>query len=99
MLAMEAGTDRLDATIQEVEQPGIGLDFTVTAHIDYVLTDVASGEVAYRETIVSPFTAEFGSAILGVERLKLANEGAVRVDIIQLINGLTATFDQPSLAR
>ena len=63
---------------------------TVTASINYVLTERASGKTVYTKTITLPYTAKFSDAFAGYERLRLANEGAARENIKQLIDELIA---------
>tara|TARA_B100000676_G_scaffold306985_1_gene364404 strand:+ start:1323 stop:1472 length:150 start_codon:yes stop_codon:yes gene_type:complete len=40
------------------------------------------------ETIVTPYTEDFSSTFLAAERLRLANEGAIRRNIETFINAL-----------
>ena len=66
----------------------IGLDMTVTATVTYTLVERATGKTAWEKVIVAPYTAKFGDSLLGVERLKLANEGAIRTNISNLLDDL-----------
>jgi hypothetical protein len=90
LLAPDANTSTylLDAKLASLEQPWGGLDMKVTAAVEYSLEEKATGEQLFVRTISTPFTATFGDAALGMERLKIANEGAVRENIEELINGL-----------
>jgi hypothetical protein len=54
------------------------------------LVDRASGRTTYEEKIATPHTATIGDAFLGFERLRLANEGAMRANISRLIERLIA---------
>jgi hypothetical protein len=96
MLALKTGRYRLDAELLDLEQPFAGFDMEVTAHIHYKITELASNRVVFDETIVTPHTTDMSDAFLGVERLRLANEGAVRDNIHTLIAKIIAT---PSLAK
>jgi hypothetical protein len=83
----------ISAVLEEVDQPLLGFDVTVTATVTYRVTD-ASGAVVFDERIVRPYTANFSDAFLGVERLKLANEGAIKTNIETFIERLLKTpFD------
>jgi hypothetical protein len=45
--------------------------------------------VVLREVIRTPFTAGFGDSVIGVKRLRLANEGSARVNIVALLKRLS----------
>jgi hypothetical protein len=80
----------LTAHMLKLEQPLFGASMTVTATVRYELIERASGKPLLSSSLTTPFTAEFGAAFLGAERLKLANEGAARTNIQQLIEVLVA---------
>jgi len=84
----QAGRFSLVANLQNLDQPSFGLDMTVTATVNYVVLERASGKEIYQRTISLPYTAKWGDAFMGVERLKLANEGAIKTNITQLIDDL-----------
>ncbi|MCU0969039.1 MAG: hypothetical protein MUF03_09510 [Rubrivivax sp.] len=79
----------LTAHLMKLEQPLLGFDMTVTAVVEYTLVERATGKSAYAKTLTTPYTATLGAALLGMERLKLANEGAIRANIQRLIDDLT----------
>lgn len=81
---------RLSAIMISVSQPIMGLSMTVTTTIQYVLIDITNDKELLIETIVAPYTAKFSESLLGVERLKIANEGSARANISQLIEKLYA---------
>lgn len=78
----------LTADLRKLDQPIVGFNMTVTATVDYALVERASGRTVFRETVATPYTAKVGEAFIATERLKLANEGAVRANIQQLIESL-----------
>ncbi|MBL0125617.1 MAG: hypothetical protein IPP88_24135 [Betaproteobacteria bacterium] len=84
------GSHFLTVHLEKVDQPFIGLDMTVTASVNYVLSERASGKNVYSKSISLPYTAKFSDAFAGYERLRLANEGAAKVNIKQLIDDLIA---------
>ena len=88
LLAVRDETFRVDAILIGFDRPLAGFDLTVTARIKYRLTRRSNGEVVYDREIRAPFTANFGSAFLANERLKLANEGAVKENIKQFLRDL-----------
>lgn len=84
----QAGLYMLTAHLESVDQPIMGLDMTVTASVSYVVSERATGKNVFKRTFVVPYTASFGDAFMGIERLRLANEGAIRANITQLIDEL-----------
>ena len=99
ILATDKGRFNLAAQLVSLKQPMVGLDMTVTADVKYTLTDVASGKVVWQKELTTPYTAKFSDAFLGVERLKLANEGAIKTNIEQMIAALIAdSKTSPDLA-
>ena len=87
--ARGAAPFQLSADLRKLEQPFIGLDMTVTATIDWHLVERSTGRDVLRRSIGTPYTAKMSDAFLGVERMKLANEGAIRRSIEVLIEELS----------
>jgi hypothetical protein len=87
-LYAESGRFELKATLERVDQPIFGLDFEVTTYVRYTLTDSQTSEVIFSELIDAAFTAGIGDAFVGVQRLRLANEGAGKSNIEALMNKL-----------
>ncbi len=79
---------RVDATLMSLSQPLVGLDMEVAATVFYRVTEARSGRAVFERPIAASFTATFGSAFVGVERLRLANEGAVRANISAFVAAL-----------
>lgn len=79
---------RLEASLNKLDQPLIGLDMTVTCHATYRIFNNKTNKVVYEKTLKTPYTEKFTNAFLGTERLKMANEGAVKANIKGLINDL-----------
>jgi hypothetical protein len=80
----------LAGTIQKVDKPYVGGNMTVTIWTDYVLRDRLSGTEVYKGTVAPPYTAKFLDSLVGMERLRLATEGAARENISSLIDDLLA---------
>ncbi|MGQ3891668.1 hypothetical protein [Legionella sp. CNM-4043-24] len=78
----------LSANIVRFERPLIGLDFKSTLLIHYKLNDSLTHNTIYSKTISSSHTATMNDAVVGVTRVKLANEGAARENIRLLIKDL-----------
>lgn len=83
---------RLEASLNKLEQPLLGLNMTVTCHATYRIFNNKTNKLVYEKSLKTPYTAKFLSALYGAERLKLANEGAVKENIKGLINDL---YDRP----
>lgn len=90
LLAAGPARYSLKAALVKLDQPFVGLDMTVTATVQYAVTDTTTGKVVWSESVVTPHTATMGDAFVGATRLKLANEGAVRKNIAQLVAKLGA---------
>ncbi len=88
-----AGQYVLVADLQRLRQPAFGVKLQVTAVVDYSLKERASGQTALQTQVVTPYTADLGDAFLGVERLKVASEGAIRTNIERLIRELAENFE------
>jgi hypothetical protein len=90
----------LIANLQQMDQPLFGASFTVTSTVQYVLTRLSDRAQVLNETVVAPYTAAFGDSLLGVERLRLANEGSIRENISRFIQVLEQRLekDAPSAA-
>ncbi len=80
----------LAAFIGKVDQPMMGFSMTVTMEVNYTLTKIDTGEAVWTKDISSTHTAKAGEAFAGVERLRLANEGAARENIRQMIEAVSA---------
>jgi hypothetical protein len=88
----DAGQYVLAAHLSRLKQPAFGFDLKVTATVDYELRDRSHGTPVYQTQVATPYTADMGDAFLGVERLRLANEGAIRSNIQRLIEELVENF-------
>jgi hypothetical protein len=72
----------------KVKQPLIGIDFSVTTIIEYWLTRTSDNKEVYHDVVEATYIAEFSDAFVAIERLKLANEGAGRLNITRIIDRL-----------
>lgn len=84
----QAGDFVLTADLMKLEQPFIGIDMTVTSSVRYMVVERATGKTVFDSTLTTPYTAKFSDALIGMERLKLANEGAIRTNIGELLSRL-----------
>ena len=79
---------QLDATLLSLQQPMFGLDLKVTCSVRYDLSDAATGKRVFGKTITTPFTATFSDSAIAIARLRIANEGAVRKNLAELLDEL-----------
>lgn len=85
---ISANKYHLTADILQVSQPMLGIDMTVTANVRYSLIDTTTRKEVFSKIITGTYTAKFSDAFAGVERLKLANEGAAKTNIQLLVDEL-----------
>jgi hypothetical protein len=95
----KGGDHELNVTMKKVDQPVIGLSFTVTSTINYKLTRKADGKELYNQDITASYTAKLNEAFLGVKRLRKANEGSARESISNPLDHCLDRFAFSSVAR
>ena len=76
-----SGQYELRVFLDEVDQPFVGLDMTVTTKITYEVIQRDTRERVFREQITASHTATMSEQFYGVERLRLANEGSAEENI------------------
>lgn len=89
----------LRATLMNLAQPMMGFDMTVSASVKYTMIDRQSQQMVYDRLIDSSHTATFGDAAIGVQRLRLANEGAIKKNIENFIADLEKSPPAPAPSR
>jgi hypothetical protein len=77
----------VDVDLLGLSQPAAGFSMEVTSHANYKVYD-AGGKPALFATINAAYTAEFSESLVGSDRLKRANEGAIRASITQFLDRL-----------
>lgn len=82
---------RLKAVLIDLSHPPGVAAFTMTIHstILYQLTRAQTQESLFNEVITTSFSATVGDEFVGVERLRIANEGSVRANIAEFLSRLT----------
>ena len=88
--AASGGRYRLDGTLQQLERPYAGFAMTVTATIDWRLVDTTTGAVVYGKTLKTLGTATLEDAVDNDPRLRIADQRAVRANLQQLVQDLSA---------
>ena len=80
---------KVDANLQDLNQPGFGLTFNVQSTVAYtVATDAGSSNVP----ITATGTATPSDAFIAIERLKIANERSIKENIKAYITRITNQF-------
>jgi hypothetical protein len=64
--------------------------------VRYTLTSPNGGAPRFDQTVETPYTAKFGDDLYGVERFRLADEGAIRANIETAMEKLTAALQTPA---
>lgn len=82
----------ITASIVDLQRPIAGLDMSVTSKIRYTAKPVGGGAAVYDDTVAATGTAKFGEALLGVERLRKANEASISANITEFIKRLRETL-------
>ncbi len=77
---------KIDAILQELKQPIIGLNFDVTSVVTYKLE---GGGLTKNYPITATGTATVSDAFLGLERLRIANERSIQENIKSFLNVLS----------
>lgn len=80
------GAYTLDANLLALEQPVFGFTFNVDSVAQYNLKQTSNGAVIMDDTIKATGTAKVGDAFIGSERLRIANENAMKENIKAFIN-------------
>jgi hypothetical protein len=87
----ESGKYYLITHLVNLDQPLFGLDMKVTGNVKYSVVERLSGRIVFEKTISIPFTATFSDAFIAIERLRIANEGAIKANIARFIEEILAT--------
>lgn len=94
LLAPNAAASRyvVSARLRELKQPLIGLDMQVTPRVAYKVTERSNQATVFEEELTTPYTASFSAAFVAVERLRIANEGAIRESIKRFLDRFAETW-------
>jgi hypothetical protein len=77
----EKAKTEITAELVDLKRPLAGLDMSVTTRVRYSGKALPAGNQAFDETVAATGTAKLGDAFIGTERLRLANEAAIRANI------------------
>lgn len=85
-----SGRFRLDGQLLTLSRPYAGFAMTVTAAIAWRLTDMIGGAVVYDRTLRGLGTATLDDAVDNNNRLRIADQRAIRANLQQLVQDLYA---------
>lgn len=80
----------LDVNLTELRQSLFGIEMHATASVTYTLRDEASGETVYETELETTGIATVPDSLATSERLRIANEKAMRASIEELLRRLYA---------
>lgn len=82
----QAGNYELSATITDIDQPLFGFTFTVRVKVNYLLRNLKTHTVLFERVISSEGSASPGDEFIGVHRLRVAKERAMKNNIKALFH-------------
>ena len=80
----------LVVTVTQLDKPLFGASFTVTVEAGWSLVRASDKSVVMRKAIKTSHTAAMGDSLVGTTRLRLAVEGAVRKNISEGLQAISA---------
>jgi hypothetical protein len=89
----------ITANLQDLKRPLAGLDMTVTSKVHYAAKSVADQKVLFDDVVAASGTATVGEAILGFQRLQLANEASMKENIKSFIDRLRKALGDVKTAQ
>lgn len=91
MVRDDAAADyTLNAMIISQDQPAIGFDMTVNLIVRYYLVNNSNYQLIWSKDIASTYKATVLESLVASERVKKANEGAVRTNLEYLLSELSS---------
>jgi hypothetical protein len=81
----------LDVRMKELSQPMAGTDITVDLLAQWTLTELATGAVVLDETVPSSSSVSPRTAFSATERVRLATEEAIRLNIAKGLRRIAAS--------
>jgi hypothetical protein len=94
-----AAKNEITANLQDLKRPLAGLDMTVTSKVRYAAKSTNDQKVLFDDVVAASGTARFGDALLGVQRLQLANEAAMKENIKAFIERLRKALGEAKTAQ
>jgi hypothetical protein len=89
VVTTDNGDYLLKAQIFDDEKPMFGLDMTMKMSVDWTIIHTSTQKIVFETTTYKSFTATMGDALVGITRLRLAEEGAARENIEDGLNQIS----------
>ena len=74
------------ARVLQFGRPLVGFSMRVSPRIAYRVVEMGTEQAIFDEVVSTSYTVDFAESPLGAERLRLANEGAIRESIREFLN-------------
>lgn len=84
-----SGAYTLSSKIIDIEHPVFGLNYTVKAKIEYMLTENSTGAIKFHDTLVLPCTVMYAEVRNSSKRAEKATACAIKENITHLLNVLS----------
>ena len=85
ILSEGSGKYKVSAKLKELRQPFLGLELAVTARVGYKVTRTSDSFIVFNRVITETYTSTLKDSLVFSDRLKLANEGAIKDNIKKFI--------------
>lgn len=91
--ASAQNTYAVDASLTELSEPFMGVNFRVESEVYYRVTRTSDSRDIFAEPISASGTAQFGESLIGVERLRIAKEYSIRENISAFIERIVSILN------
>ncbi len=89
---------KVSAILKELRQPFLGLELAVSARVEYKVTRILDNTIVFNREITKTHTSTLNDSFVFSDRLKLANEGAIKENIKKFIGTyIEASRNSPQL--
>jgi hypothetical protein len=83
------GKYQLQATFVQLDEQILGIDLTASMEVRYLLASTAPKKLLWEKSLSSTYTAGMSDSVIGITRLQMATEGAVRKNIEEAIQEIS----------
>jgi len=90
VLSEGVGKYKASAKLKELRQPFLGFELAVTARVEYTVTRTSDKFIVFNRMITETYTSTLKDSYVFSDRLKLANEGAIKDNIKKFIGAYIA---------
>jgi hypothetical protein len=86
ILSEGSGKYKVSAKLKELRQPFIGIELAVSARVEYQVTRISDSATVFEREITETHVSTLKDSYVFSDRLKLANEGAIKANIKKFIS-------------